>query len=491
MTQVKYESKVRFYIFLIISILVQAVWIINSDGFYFIDDSCHFNYNVHFLSTIDYSIGFWHRLGRVLLFFIPSQLGLKGVQIFSSLIFTFTYLLSYKILKIKKVKYAEWIIPVIAFQPVLFNISYTVLAELPAGFLFILSYFLFLKNKPYLTMISASVIFLFRTELYFIAGLYFLIYLFRKNIFVLPFIIVGPLFWYLMTYIITDNALLFFDNIRLHNKLPRVSEGVQWYQFFLKSPKIFGLFQTAGFIAGIWLIFRNKLIRDYYVPIFFVFGGIIINTLLALEGFNISCSTGQLRYVATVGTAFGFISVLGFEFFFDKLNEKKIKSAILTVLIIIMMFITGPFSTPFHKKFEIERFAEQIVELKNRHYPDYVVISAIHQIANAMNESAAGNDRFMTMSRENIEKSQKALIVWEKYLEASPFGGEPVLLKYIESQPDVRLLDSVNTLVIRDNDTPMFRFLSGYNIWLDNVIQYFISEQNTWEHLVAKIFIKN
>jgi hypothetical protein len=491
MIQAQDESKTRYYIFILISIFVQAVWIINSDGFYYIDDSCHFNYNVHFLSTIEYSVGFWHRLGRVLLFFIPSQFGLKGVQIFSSLIFTLTYLLSYKILKIKKVKYAEWIIPVIAFQPVLFNISYTVLAELPAGFLFILSYYFFLKDRPYAAMISASAIFLFRTELYFITGIYFLIYLFRKKYFVLPFIIAGPLFWYLMSFFITDNALVFFDNLRLHNKLPRVTEGVQWYHYFIKSPKIFGVFQTVGFMAGLWLLFRNKLIKDYYIPLIFVFGGIIINTLLALEGFNISCSTGQLRYVATVGPAFGLISVLGFEYFFGRFGRKKYVYILLFILIILLMFITGPFSTPFHKKYEIEKFAERIAELQKKQYPDYVVISAIHQIANAMEEPATGNDKFRTMSRENIEKYPKAIIVWEKYLETSPFGGEPVFLKYIEELPNVRLLDSVNTLTVRDDDTPLYKIFNGYNALLDNTIQYFISEQNTWEHLVVKIYIKD
>lgn len=491
MNDLKTENKTRFYVFLLTAIIIQAIWIIKSDGFYYIDDSCHFNYNVHFLSTIEYSVGFWHRLGRVLLFFLPSQLGLKGVQIASSVIFTLTYLLSYKILKLKGVKYAEWIIPVIAFQPVLFNISYTSLAELPAGFLFILSYYYYLKDKPYATMIAASSIFLFRTELYFIAGIYFLIYLFRKKYFVLPFIIIGPLFWFIVSYFVAKEIDSFLHNITIHGRLPRITEGVQWYHYFLKSPKIFGIFQTAGFIAGLWIIFRKKLVKDYYIPLIFVFGGILINTLLALEGFNISCSTGQLRYVATVGPAAGLIAVLGFENFFGRYKDKKNIHTALSVIVIFMMFITGPFSTPFHKKYEIERFAEKIAELQKEQYPDYVVISAIHQIANAMGEPAPGGKKFLTMSRNNIEFIDKAIIVWEKYLETSPFGGEPVLLKYIESQPNIRLLDSVNTLTIRDDDTPMFKIFSGHIGWLDNIIQYFISEQNTWEHLVVKIYIKD
>ncbi|MCC7158622.1 MAG: hypothetical protein IT281_03700 [Ignavibacteria bacterium] len=80
-------------------------------------------------------------MGRVLLFSLPAQFGLKGVQITSALLFIVTIFIAYRILKQKSVKYAEWVIPIIGFQPVLFNVSYTTLAELPAAFLIVLSFY--------------------------------------------------------------------------------------------------------------------------------------------------------------------------------------------------------------------------------------------------------------------------------------------------------------------------------------------------------------
>jgi hypothetical protein len=47
------------------------------------------------------STGVWHRMGRVLLFAIPAQLGLKGVQIVPALLFIATIFTAYKILKAK------------------------------------------------------------------------------------------------------------------------------------------------------------------------------------------------------------------------------------------------------------------------------------------------------------------------------------------------------------------------------------------------------
>ncbi|MBN1632576.1 MAG: hypothetical protein JW917_00245 [Ignavibacteria bacterium] len=491
MTTPKSNSQIRFYAFLFTTLLVQAIWIINSDGFYFIDDSCHYNYNVHFLSTLEYSVSFWHRLGRVLLFFLPSQLGLKGAQITSSAIFTLTYLISYKILKIKGVKYAEWVIPSIAFQPLLFNVSYTVLAELPAGFLFILSYYFFLKDKPYATIITASSIFLFRTELYFIAGIYFIIYFFRKKYFVLPWIIIAPLFWFIMSFIFTGDLNMFFYNMGLHSRLPRISEGVQWYHYFEKSPKIFGILQTLGFILALWLITRRRQIKDYYIPLIFVFGGIIINTLFALDELNLSCSIGQLRYVVPAGPALGLISVLGSEFLFKKIENKKKLLTAVTILIFFLMFITGPFTTPYHKKYEIEKFAEKIAKLHEEQYPDYIVISAMHQVATAMNEPATGKTYFQTMKKSNILENEKAIIVWEKYLESSPFTEEMIPLRFIESLPNIKLIDSVNVLIDHDTDYPMYNILYGKCERLNKAIKYFISEQNTWEDLKVKVFIKD
>jgi hypothetical protein len=191
-------------------------------------------------------------MGRVLLFAIPAQFGLRGVQIASAVIFILTIYFSYKILKHYNVNYAEWIIPVIGFQPVLFNVSYTALAELPAAFSIVLSYYFYIKNKPLLTMISSSLIFVFRTEYFFAAGIFFLIYAHRKNYRVLPWILLGPALWYVYTTIITLNPGQFFHDMTLHSRLPRIDTGVGWYYYLihLRYLIIDAVFITAIFILG-------------------------------------------------------------------------------------------------------------------------------------------------------------------------------------------------------------------------------------------------
>ncbi len=344
-------------ILFVILAVVQAVWIFHSNGFYFIDDGCHFNYNRHFFTSYYTSLGFWHRLGRVWLFTLPAQFGLKGEQIFSALLFLATIFTAYKILKFKNVPFAEWIIPVIGFQPVLFNISYTVLAELPAAFLIVLSYYLYLKDKPVLTMIFSSLIFMFRTEYYFVAGLFFLIYLFRKNWKVLPWFILGPLIWFIVSWIIQKDWWRFFYDMAMHSRLPRITEGIDWYYYFYHSPELFGFVQCLFFIMGTALLFYKKKISDYGLVFLIVFGGIFIQTMFALKGLNLSCSIGQLRYVAVVGPMFGIISAAGLGYFFDSLSKWYVRLPMMIILL-GFMFVLGPYATPYHNKYRIEEESE-------------------------------------------------------------------------------------------------------------------------------------
>lgn len=485
------ESKTRKYLFWAALIAVQAIWIFNSDGFYFIDDSSHFNYNRHYFDSFSQSIGAWHRMGRVLLFALPAQFGLKGVQIASGLIFILTVFIAYKILKEKNVPYAEWVIPVIGFQPVLFNISYTTLAELPAAFLIILSFYFYLKDKPKLVLISSSLIFIFRTEYSFVCALYFLIYAYRKNFKVLPLALTGPVLWYLYTTLITLNPTQFFYDMTLHSRLLKIDVGVDWYYYLMHSPKIFGFLQAAFFISGIVILYLKKEFKDYWILVLIFFGGIAVQTLLALKGLNLTCSIGQLRYVAVVGPAFGIIAAAGAGFFFTKVKQPA-GNIIISIVLFILMFVFGPYSTPYHNKFEIEKVSEDIVRFSSLNYPDYRIITNMHQVANALDESQTGGEKFTLLSQTNLNNTSKALIVWCSYLEGSPFVDDDVTLKEIESIPGIQQVKDYKNTVNNCLSVPVYQFRkdgSEYSISRE-IIDYLVADQTTWENIDIRVFVK-
>ncbi|HMQ78996.1 MAG TPA: hypothetical protein PKE39_01965 [Ignavibacteria bacterium] len=485
------ENKTRKYFFWIALIIVQAVWIFNSDGFYFIDDSSHFNYNRHFFDSFSQSTGAWHRMGRVLLFAIPAQFGLKGVQIVSALIFLLTIYFSYRILKEKNIPYAEWVIPVLGFQPVLFNISFTSLAELPAAFLIVLSFYYYLKDKPKLALITSSLIFIFRTEYSFVCAIYFLIYAYRKNYSVLLLAITGPVLWYLYTTIITLNPTQFFYDMTLHSRLLKIDVGVDWYYYLLHSPKIFGFIQAAFFIAGAVILFYKKELKDYWILVLIFFGGIAVQTLLALKGLNLTCSIGQLRYVAVVGPAFGIVAAAGIGYFYDRFKNPA-GSTILSAVLLFIMFLLGPYSVPYHNKFEIEKVSEDITAFAQENYPGYKIITNMHQIANALDESQTGGKKFTLLSQTNLNNTPKALIVWCSYLEGSPFVDDDVTLKEIESIAGIKQVKDYKDTVNNCLSIPVYRHHQDgdeYSISRD-FIDYMIADQTTWENIDIRVFLK-
>lgn len=485
------ENKTRKYLFWVVLIIVQAIWIFNSDGFYFIDDSSHFNFNRHFFDSFSQSTGAWHRMGRVLLFAIPAQFGLKGVQIASALVFMLTIHISYRILKEKNIPYAEWIIPVLGFQPVLFNISYTSLAELPAAFLIVLSFYYYLKDKPRLVLITSSLIFIFRTEYSFICAIYFLIYAYRKNYKVLLFAATGPVLWYLYTTLISLNPTQFFYDMTLHSRLLKIDVGVDWYYYLMHSPKIFGFLQAVFFMAGVIILFLKKELKDYWLLVLFFFGGIAVQTLLALKGLNLTCSIGQLRYVAVVGPAFGILAAVGIGYFYTKLKQ-PLGNIILSIVLMFILFVLGPYSTPYHNKFEIEKVSEDITKFANDNYPEYKIITNMHQVANALDESQTGGKKFTLLSQTNLNNTPKALIIWCSYLEGSPFVDDDVTLKEIESIPGIKQVKDYKDTVNNCLSIPVYKLRRDgdeYSLSRD-FIDYMIADQTTWENIDIRVFLK-
>lgn len=483
------KSNKLLIFFFLVAILMEFVWIFNSDGFYFIDDGCHFNYNRHYLEDLSRTVSSWSRVGRVLLYFPAAQFGLKGVQINAAIIFFITIIISYKILKNAGITYAEWVVPFIAFQPVLFNISFSSLAELPAATLIILSFYFYQRNKDTFAMLCASLTFIFRTEMYFVAVIYLLVYLKQKKYKTLIPFLVGPLFWTLYTIIITGSLHSLLENLFIHTKLPRITQGVKWYHYLVLSPKTYGLFQTLFFITGcIYILFKKEL-KSFIILMFIVFGGIAGHTLAALDGLNTTCSVGQVRYISIVGPAFAVISVAGMSYFATKIN--RITRNIFAVIIFIVSLILGPLVTPFHKKYEIDKISEQFAYQIHTQYQGYVIISDLHQIANALDEPSSGGKIYKPLTKKNLEEHQKALIIWESSLDGSPFTQESLTRKDIENLPGVRVIDSINVVINHNYDFPIYHLKERSPEFIQEIFNYYMKEQNCWENIFLKVYLKN
>lgn len=388
-------------------------------------------------------------------------------------------------------RYAYWIVLFAGFQPVLFNISYTVLAELPAAFLIILGYYYFIKDKKVAALIVSSLIFLFRTEYYYVCCLFALVYVFKKDFKILPFALFGPLLWFLHSFFVSLNPMQFFYDLGLHSRLPRLTEGIDWNYYIIRFPQIFGILQTLFFIIAVIFIPFRREIKKTGMFFLIIFGGVTFHTLAALKGFNVSCSVGQLRYIAVVGPVFALLSVFGFDRILNIIGSKVFR-IFLSAVIVIALFISGPFLTPFHSKLQLELESEKISELVNDQYKGYKVLSSLHFIANALDEPKTGGEIYKELTKANLEKYDKAIIVFLKELENDPFVGETTKLIVIESMPNVRLLYTEKKKVNRNGDVPVFRYYyDGAPEYMKDIIKYMTNDQFTWEDYEMYVFIKN
>jgi hypothetical protein len=223
-----------------------------------------------------------------------------------------------------------------------------------------------------------------------------------------------------------------------------------------------------------------------------VFAGIFIQTLFAMKGLNLTCSIGQLRYIAVVGPMFGIVSAAGISYFFDVVKNSMLRNAFMA-LILLAMFALGPYSTPHHNKFAIEKVSEDIGEFALKNYPEHKLLSNMHQLANAIDEPQTGGERFKTLTQSNVDKYDKALIIWCSYLEGSPFVNENVTLEEITSIPNIKLVREYKDTVNNCFSSPMY---SKYRKEGDEYktsrkfIDYLIADQTTWETIDIRVFLK-
>lgn len=483
------ENK-NFLILLAALIVVQIIWLVLSPGFYFIDDGCHYVYNRHFYQMPHYIISSWARLGRVMLYALPAQLNYKAVQITAAIIFNLTAIFGYKILKFKNIPHPEWALLAIGFQPVLFNISFTALAELPTAFLIIFSYYLYIKGNFSWSVIVSSFTFLFRTEYFFVCGLIVLFLLFRKKWYVIPLALIGPMIWYFVSLAITGDALHIFKIFGLHSNLPRITSGIKWYHYIVFSPKTFGIVNILFFFAAIIILVIKKSFSDWILPLLILIGGIAGHTLAALDTFNATCSIGQIRYISVVGPMLGIFSAAGIGYFLNLFKIKYINISVF-ILLILLLFASGPFLTPLHTKYEIDSVCENIASLRNQKYPDYPVMTDLYQSSVAFDMPYCDYSFFHKMNKKTLKSLDKAFIIWEASLDGTPFTESDLMLRDLEADTTLKMIDSIKVYRDHSDDFPVNKFYNFTSERSRKIIEYLTSEQNAFENTQIKIFLKS
>jgi hypothetical protein len=108
-----------------------------------------------------------------------------------------------------------------------------------------------------------------------------------------------------------------------------------------------------------------------------------------------------------------------------------------------------------------------------------------------MDEAASGEKNFQKLTVSNLNKYDKALIVWDRDLESSPFVDENVTLNKIkENQKTKFLFERIDT-VDHDHDVPLHSFYKYESEFRRKAYEYLTHDQYCWENFEIKVFVKN
>jgi hypothetical protein len=406
--------------FLAIVSIIGLVWIFKSNGFYYIDECAHYMYERFVLQALPITVRTWHRPIPQWLFALPAQLGHTFIMFFAFSIFIGLLLITCWIAKLKGIRHSEWIVLFVGLQPVLFDLSYSCMTEMPTAFIITLSYLFYLKGKHGWSLVIASTAILCRTEMYLFACIMFFVFAWKREWKILPLFLLGPLLWIASTTIISGSIMTFFREWSKFSNLTKFIPGVSVMHYVENLHTTFGYAQLIFFAAGIVFIAMAKKSAEYGILYATIASALIIHTLAGAEVFHWTASIGELRYMSVVGPFFGIISVYGFSEILDRIKHPNVQLAFSTIVLIGVVFnctlTTQPRRWPNYDQVTI-----MMTKAIKAEYPELTLLSNNSVAAYIMDESPAGGPHFAPFDKKTLKKYPECIILWDPFTSNSIF----------------------------------------------------------------------
>jgi hypothetical protein len=429
------------FVVLLILVVFEVYLVTSSEGFHRVDEGAHFIDNVNVIKDPSVSIGIWHRFGRVWLYAVPAQLGHKAVKVLASLLFLVTIFICYKVCEVENIPGKEWIVALVGFQPIFLDVSYTCFAELPAALLLVLSYYLYRISWWRLSLCTASLVFLFRFEMSVLALLIFLIAIRQRRYSALPYVLVGPLVWYLFASVWTGDLTLLPGEFLKFSKYPKYAEGAPWDHYLTHSADIFGVAQLALFVVFLLFDIFDKRIRFPIVTATAVFC-FVINTFAASKSFNWTGSVGDLRYLTPVSPFVGILALKGMSQFIGSLHEAEFTKYVPHCLAVVMVVTAVTEVKPHH----LTVYEKAVMQLSREAAQDSTptpILSNHWASTYALLDDKDRVKRIAPLSADTLRTYSRAYIIWDPLIANSAFSQQALTFDNVRQNPEIRPVDSI------------------------------------------------
>jgi hypothetical protein len=429
--------------FLGVVAVIESVWILCSNGFYPVDECAHYLYSRFVLTALPFTVETWNRPGRLWLFALPAQFGHTFTMFFCLALFLCLLLVAYRIAVRMNIRHAVWVVILTGLQPVLFDISYACLAETPAALVLALSYLYHLKRKYGWSLAIASLVFLFRFEMYAFALLMFFIYMRKREWRILPFVVLGPLLWIGSSAIISGDVMTFFREWTRFSQLGKYVSGIPVVYYVEHLPTIFGVAQVFLFAAGLLFIVRAKKAAEFGILLCAIVGNVVINTLAGAEVFHWTGSIGEFRYIAVVAPFVGIVSVYGLSELLDRVNLSWGKQA-LSVLVFCVVVFNCTLTTHPRRWENYEKIVLSMTRALRVEYPDLTLLSNNSIAAYVVDVAPSGGAHFEKLDSRILAKYSRCLILWDPYSSNPRFFQTGVTLESMLQDSTLVAVDRYN-----------------------------------------------
>ncbi len=426
--------------FLGVVAVIESVWILRSQGFFPVDECAHYLYSRFVLTALPYTVETWHRPGLLWLFALPAQLGHTCTMFFALFVYLALLVVTYRIALLMDIRHAAWVILLTGLQPVLFDISYACLAEMPAALVLALSLLYHLKGRHGTSLALASAVFLFRFEMYGFALLLFLLAFRRKEWRILPLVLIGPALWITSSALISGNVTTFFTEWSKFSHLGKYVPGIPVMYYAENLQNIFGIAQVLFFAGAAVLILRRKKIAEFGLLFFLIAINIVVNTAAGAEYFHWTGSIGEFRYVAVVGPFVALVSVYGFSEALEALGkgwrELALSFALFTLVVFNCTLTTHPRAWENYEKIVLG-----MTRSAHREYPDLTLLSNNSLAAFALDVAPSGGPHYEKLDARKLAQYTRCLVFWDPYSSNPRFFQTGLTAGTLLRDPSVSVVD--------------------------------------------------
>jgi hypothetical protein len=418
--QQRTNNPLLIFFFVVVGV-IGSVWISLSDGFYYIDECAHYMYCRFVLQSLSITVQTWHRPLPQWLFALPAQFGHTFTMFFALALFLALLFITWRIAILHKIKHAEWVVLLVGLQPILFDLSYACMTEVPAAFMIALAYLYHLKEKHGWALAFASAVILCRTEMYLFAGILFLAYLQKREWKILPLVLLGPILWVGSTTIISGDVETFFREWSNFSKIAKFIPGASVTHYIMNLHTTFGLMQVILFLAGTVFIVKAKRSVKFGIIYSTIASTIILHTLAGAEMFHWTASIGELRYIAVVGPFFGIISVYGLSELFERLKSSGVQFVAALLVFSAVVFQCTRTTHP-RRWANYETVIINLTKEIQKEYPGLTLLSNHTTAAFVMDAPPSGGVHFAQLNLKTLNQYPECIILWDPFSSNSVFS---------------------------------------------------------------------